>query len=81
MECRHGRQPFDPCPSPDGQWPRTEPCGCFPVEAEGYVAPVVPLPVKRPKPVLRSPDGLCGCGCGAPVRRRFLQGHNSKVAA
>lgn len=25
-------------------------------------------------------EKLCECGCGQPVRNRFLQGHNSKAA-
>lgn len=48
MECPHERMPGDPCPSPDGRWPREDPCGCFPVE----LAVVIRLPErKEPPPV------------------------------
>lgn len=33
-------------------------------------------PRKRPK---KAPKGTCECGCGAPVRARFLPGHDAKL--
>lgn len=84
-ECRHGRIPFDPCPSPDGCWPHPFPCSCFPAE-RGEPMKLVPA---EPK------GSLCACGCGLPtklsdrtrrgVRKgeplRYLHGHNMRKAA
>ncbi len=45
-----------------------------------HVPPSTP-PSQRPaSPAIRSAgNGVCGCGCGAPVRRRFLPGHDAKL--
>jgi predicted nuclease with RNAse H fold len=47
---------------------------------------VPPAPVRSPTPQSPKPsspvlagDKLCGCGCGAPVRRRYLPGHDAKL--
>lgn len=60
----------------------------------GIVVPGSPLPsvpLRRAAPsgapapprsgAEQSPDGFCMCGCGAPVRRRFLPGHDAKLAS
>lgn len=87
MECRHERQPWDPCPSPDGVWPHDYPCGCFPCEVEGFVQEAVVVSLserakaKKSKKRYVPADRPCGCGCGQLVRRRFAPGHNRRVAA
>ncbi len=49
------------------------------------VTPTVGIPAvasvsrKAPPSRFRSLDGDCMCGCGAPVRRRFLPGHDAKL--
>lgn len=40
-----------------------------------------PAPRSCRRRVEVSPDGLCMCGCGAPVRSRFLPGHDAKLAS
>lgn len=41
-----------------------------------------PRPVKASKAASKPAPGLqCGCGCGAAVKRRFLPGHDAKLAA
>ena len=61
--------------------------------AEGMILLPNPLPGTSPLPHdqtlssrpsaarLSGPEaaGRCGCGCGAPVRRRFLPGHDAKL--
>ncbi|MHB8438977.1 MAG: DUF429 domain-containing protein [Acidimicrobiales bacterium] len=54
--------------------------------AELPSAPFTREPARNSGPItpsVRAPDiagsGLCLCGCGAPVRRRFLPGHDAKL--
>ena len=76
MECPHGRMPFDPCPSPDGQWPHPGPCGCFGAEVEAPRLEVVrPAPKQWGPP---NPSGLCMCGCGEPTRRAPVNGYGGR---
>jgi hypothetical protein len=65
-----------------GSWvgdPR-EGCIVLPVESlpEGYHRCVPPDAGVRPAHPAAAPR-LCACGCGEPVRRRFLPGHDAKL--
>ena len=40
---------------------------------------VTPSDSSTPSRKVLSLSGECGCGCGAPVRRRFLPGHDAKL--
>lgn len=45
-----------------------------------HIASSTPMIQRPANPTIRSPgNGVCGCGCGAAVRRRFLPGHDAKL--
>lgn len=53
---------------------------------EGCIAcgTLPPVSADRPAPVRQDPahpptGRVCGCGCGRPVKRRFLPGHDAKL--